>query len=133
MDEVVIKIYRRLLQTGFEYTGSIDNPSIFLDTKLEGLSICGQAGRDYMNIYINVNHGVIEDIKYLCFCDPTANVVVETLCRLANGKTLEEAKALTKDEFFLAIGSSDETLDKKVLGMIELLHRGINRFEHGTT
>jgi NifU-like protein involved in Fe-S cluster formation len=133
MDEVVTKIYRRLLQTGFEYSGSIDHPSIFLDTKLEGLSICGQAGRDYMNIYINVNHGVIEDIKYLCFCDPTANVVVETLCRLVKGRTIEEAKALAKEEFFRVIGSEDESLSKKVLGIIELLHRGINRFERGAS
>jgi NifU-like protein involved in Fe-S cluster formation len=133
MDEVVTKIYRRLLQAGFEHTGSLDAPSIFLDTKLEGLSICGQAGRDYMNIYIHVKRGVIEDIRYLCFCDPTANVVVETLCGLAKGKTLEEAKSLTKENFMRAIGSEDETLSKKVLGIIELLHRGINRFERGAS
>jgi NifU-like protein involved in Fe-S cluster formation len=132
MDEVVTKIYRRLLQTGFEHTGSIENPSILLDTKLEGISLCGQAGRDYMNIYINVDRGIIVDIKYLCFCDPNANVVVETLCSLTKGKTIEAVKALTQEDFFLTIGSRDETLSKKVLGIIELLHRGINRFEHGT-
>jgi NifU-like protein involved in Fe-S cluster formation len=132
MDEVVTKTYRRLLQTGFEYTGSIENPSILLDTKLEGISLCGQAGRDYMNIYINIDRGIVEDIKYLCFCDPTANVVVEKLCYLAKGKSLETVKALTREDFFQAIGSRDETVTKKVLGIIELLYRGINRFEHGT-
>lgn len=131
MDEVVTKIYRRLLQEGFENTGSIENPSIFLDTKLEGISLCSQAGRDYMNIYINIEAGVITDIKYLCFCDPTSNVVVETLCNLAKGLTVDAAKSLVKDDFYKAIGSDTELLQKKVMGILELLNRGISRFECG--
>ena len=131
MDAIVTKKYRHFLENGFENTGTIDNPSIFLDTKLEGLSICGQVGRDYMNVYIKIEHDSIIDIKYLCICDPMANVAVETLCQLAKGKTIEEAKRLSKEDFLQAIGSVDELLEKKVLGIIELLHRGINRFEKG--
>jgi len=131
MDEVVTKIYRRLLQNGFEHTGSIENPSIFLDTKLEGISLCSQAGRDYMNIYIDIKRGVITDIKYLCFCDPTSNIVAETLCQLARGKTVEEVKALNRDDFFKAIGSDTKLIQKKVTGILELLDRGISRFECG--
>lgn len=133
MDEAVIRIYRRLVQTGFEHAGSLDNPSIFLNTQAEGVALCGQAGGDYMNIYINIHDGIISDIKYLCLCDPTANVVVETMCGLVKGKTIEQAKALTKGAFFKAIGSESETVAEKVEGIIELLNRGIKRFETGTS
>ena len=129
MDELATKNYRRLLQTGFEYTGSIENPSIFLDTRLEGLSICAQASRDYMNIYISINDNFITEIKYLCLCDPIANVVVETLCNLVEGLSVEEAKAISKEDFYRAIGSDSESLSKKIVGMIELFHRGVNRYE----
>jgi NifU-like protein involved in Fe-S cluster formation len=86
-------------------------------------------GSDYMNIYIKATDGVITDTKYLCICDPTANVVVEVLCNLAKGLTLEEAKALTKEQFFEAIGSDGGTVRRKVWGAIELLNRVIKRHE----
>jgi NifU-like protein involved in Fe-S cluster formation len=130
MDDVIIKVYRHLLQNGFENTGSIEHPSIFLDTKLEGIPICGQAAKDYMNIYIMIEHNKIEDIKYLCFCDPVANVVVETLCNLVKGKMLEDVKTLTEADFTRTLGSNDDTLQKKAGRIIELFNRGIKRFEH---
>ncbi|MFC1920649.1 hypothetical protein ACFLYQ_02860 [Chloroflexota bacterium] len=129
MDEVVTELYRKLLETGFENAGSFDNPTMFIDTKAEGISICGQAGKDYMNIYVNISDGVIDEIKYLCSCDPTANVVIETLCNLVRGKTTKEAKALTKEQFFEAIGSDGGTVRRKVWQAIELLNRVFNRFE----
>jgi len=133
MDEAVIRMYRRLAQTGFEHAGSLDNPSIFLNTQAEGVALCGQAGGDYMNIYVNISGGVIDDIRYLCMCDPTANVVVEILCGLVKGKTIEQAKTLTKEPFFKAIGSEGEIVAEKVMGILELLNRGIKRFEAGTS
>ena len=84
MDEAVIKYYRKLLKTGFENAGSFDNPSVFLESVGDG-RVCGHAG-DYMHIFINVINGRIDGIKYLCNCDPTANVAVEVLCTLAKGK-----------------------------------------------
>jgi hypothetical protein len=57
MDETVIKYYRMLLKTGFKNAGSLDNPSIFLDSIGEGISICGVVG-DYINIFINVRDGI---------------------------------------------------------------------------
>jgi NifU-like protein involved in Fe-S cluster formation len=129
MDEVLAARYRQLVDGGFPNAGSIDNPTMFIDSKAEGVSICGNAGTDYMNIYLKVTSGVIQDIKYLCSCDPAANVVVETLCDLATGKTLSEAKALTKDQFYRAIGTDAGSVTRKVWGAIELLNRVINRFE----
>ena len=66
-------IYRKLLRTGFEHAGSFENASIFLDTVGEKVRICGSTS-DFMQLYINVVNNTIDDIKYMCVCDPTANV-----------------------------------------------------------
>lgn len=129
MDEKVAERYRQLVQTGFEYAGSIHQPTLVIDTRTEGISICAQAGKDYMNIFFKVDNGAFADVKYLCSCDPTANVIIETLCSLATGKTLQEARALTKEDFFRAIGSDGGGVRQKVWGTMELLNRVINRCE----
>ena len=128
MNEVVLKYYRRLLRNGFEYTGSIENPSIFLDSIGENLPICGKIGRDYLHLFINVRNGIIDDIKYLCTCDPTANVVFEILCFLTKGKSLAEAKALSPEMFVNTLGAEDPDFLKKARGTIELVNRGISRY-----
>jgi len=129
MDETVIKFYRKLLRSGFEYAGSLENPSIFLDSIGEKIFICGHVGRDYMHIYINVRNDHIVEIKYLCSCDPTANVVVEILCSLVKGLSLAEAASLTEEAFIRVLGSTDEEFLKKSRSIIELLKRGINRYQ----
>ncbi len=129
MDETVIKFYRKLLRSGFEYAGSLENPSIFLDSIGEKIFICGHVGRDYMHIYINVRNDNIVEIKYLCSCDPTANVVVEILCSLVKGLSLAEAASLTEEAFIRVLGSTDEEFLKKSRSIIELLKRGINRYQ----
>ncbi len=132
MDELVVKYYRRLCKTGFEYAGELENPSIFLDTVGEKIRICSHVSHAYMHIYINVRAGIIDDIKYLCTCDPTANVVVEILCSLIKGKTIKEAEALTEESFSQALGSKGDEFLKKSRGIIELLHRGITRYQAGS-
>jgi len=129
MDDVLAAKYRSLVETGFPNAGSLENPSMFIDSKAEGVSICGGGSTDFMNIYIKVVDGVIEDVRYLCTCDPAANVVVEVLCDLARGKTVDEAKALTKEQFFQAIGTDAGSVSRKVWGAIELMKRVIARFE----
>jgi NifU-like protein involved in Fe-S cluster formation len=129
VDEVVIKYYRKLLKTGFEHAGSLENPSIFLDSVGEKIRICAMSVNNYMHLYINIRSGVIEDIKYLCTCDPTANVVAELLCILVKGKTLAEAETITEDSFSQALGSKGEEFLKKARGIIELLNRGLTRYK----
>jgi NifU-like protein involved in Fe-S cluster formation len=129
MDEIVVKYYRRLCRKGFEHAGEMENPSIFLDTVGEKIRICSHVSHAYMHIYICVSDGAISDIKYLCTCDPTANVVVEIMCGLVKGKTLEEAWALTEESFVRALGGGGEEYRKKARGIIELLHRGITRYK----
>ncbi len=129
MDEAVAQKYRELLAKGFENAGSFENPTMFIDTKAEGVTICGKGESDYINIYVMVSNGVIDDIKYLCSCDPTANVVIEVLCELVRGKTIAQAKALTREQFYEAIGSDGGTVRRKVWGSIEMLNRVFGRFE----
>jgi len=131
MDELVVKYYRRLCRNGFEHTGELENPAIFLDTVGEKIRICSHVSHAYMHIYINVRDGVIDDIKYLCTCDPTANVVVEILCALIKGRTTKEAEALTEESFVRALGGGGEEYRKKARGIIELLHRGLDRYKAG--
>jgi NifU-like protein involved in Fe-S cluster formation len=126
MDEKVIKYYRRLLRTGFEHSGSFENATIFLDSVTEQLVHCGNIG-NYMQMYINVANNVIDDIKYICSCDPAANVAVEILCTLVKGKTLEEAAAVTEQDILEFLGSESEELRKRAENLLELLNTGISR------
>jgi len=129
MDELVVKFYRQLCREGFKHTGELKNPTIFLDTVGEKIRICSHVSHAYIHIYIKIRHGIIDDIKYLCTCDPTANVVVELLCSLVKGKTIKEAENITEKDFSQALGGGDEEFRKKVRGIIELLHRGLARYK----
>ncbi len=132
MDELVIKYYRRLLREGFQYCGCLENPSIYLDSVGEKIRICGHTGHNYVHVYINLKDDIISEIKYLCSCDPTANVVVELFCSLVDKKTLVEAEALTEAEFLKALGSAGEEFLKKSAGIIELFKRGTARYRDRT-
>ena len=131
MNEAVIKYYRKLLRTRFEYAGSLENPSIYLDTVISKVRICNHTS-DFMHLYINIVDGTIDDIKYMCICDPTANVAIEILCSLVKGKTLEEIAGITEKAFFQFLGTEDEELGKKAKGLLELLNSGIMHFKAQT-
>ena len=127
MDEAIIKHYRKLLKTGFENAGSLNNPSIFLESVNDG-RVCGHTG-DYMQIFINIIDSKVDAIKYLCTCDPTANVAVEILCNLSKGKRLDELEALTEDCLFEAAGTRSEDLRNKARGLLELLKQGLAQYQ----
>jgi len=133
MDQAVVKYYRAMLRKGFEYVGSLENPTIFLDTVGEKIRVCGHTSNNYMHIYISILDGHIDDIKYLCTCDPTANVVVEVLCGLIKGQSVAEAAALSVEDFRQVIGGGEEEFVKKVKGVMELLNRGLGRYQAATT
>lgn len=126
MDEAVIKYYRSLLREGFKHAGSFENPSLILDSVGEGIRICGRA-TGHMRVFVIISNGRIEDLKYLCNCDPTANVAVEMLCDLARGRTLEEASRMTEDLFGIG-GGKNEDLRKRGQGLLELLRKGLNKY-----
>ena len=89
MDEAVIKYYRRLLKEEFPNSGAMERPFIFVEAVGEHMINCGNTG-NYMQLYLRVIDHRIDDIKYLCSCEPVANVAVEVLCTLVKGKALDE-------------------------------------------
>jgi NifU-like protein involved in Fe-S cluster formation len=97
MDDVLIKYYRKLLKDGFRHSGTIENPTVFLNSVGERLRICAHAIHNYIHLYLVIEKDVIKDIKYLCQCTPATNIAVEVLCGLVKGKTLEEAELVTTD------------------------------------
>jgi NifU-like protein involved in Fe-S cluster formation len=127
MEEAVVKYYRRLIKADFENFGSFENPSIFAETVGERMVHCGNTG-NYIHLFIMVKENRIDDIKYQCSCEPTANVAVEVLCTLVKGKTLEEAAATPEQAFYDMLGCSGEELQIKVRGLLELLNEGINKY-----
>jgi hypothetical protein len=133
MNECVVKYYRKLLRTGFAYSGCLKNPSIFLDTVGEKIRVCSSTRHHYLHLFINISEGRLEDIKYLCTCDPTANVVVEVFCCLAEKKTIEEALDLKPESFLEVTGGGDEDFLKKARGILELLKRGLDRYTVGVS
>jgi len=128
MDEAVIKYYRGLLKNGFQYAGSLENPSIFINSVGENLPICGSLSRDYVHIFIQMEGQQIETIKYLCTCDPTANVIFEILCHLTEGKTIQEIKKIKVEAFSAICGSRQQDFVKRVGNALELLTRGFKRY-----
>jgi NifU-like protein involved in Fe-S cluster formation len=129
MDEVIVKYYRRLLRDGFENAGSLENPSIFMDSLGENIALCGAIASSYMHLFVKVANDRIDDMRYLCICDPTANIAVEILCILARGKTLEEAKGIGEESFFPILGAPSAELSQRAKGLLELLNRGICRYQ----
>ena len=124
MDKAVIQYYRWLLKTDFGNAGSFENASIFVEAVGEKMIHCGNTG-NYMQLYLNVVDNKINDIKYLCSCEPTANVAVEVLCNLMKGKSLDEAAALSEQAFYQCIGCDGEELRLKVRGLLEMVNKGI--------
>jgi hypothetical protein len=129
MDQAIIKFYRQLLRNGFANAGSIEKPSIFLDSIGENLPICGKLGQDYVHVFINIKDERITDISYLCNCDPTANVVFEILSGLLKGTNIRDFETTDVQDFVNIVGSREDEFIKRVKGSLELIRRGIQRYQ----
>lgn len=127
MNQAVIKFYRRLLSDEFPNSGGIETPSIFIEAVGEKLIDCGNTG-NYMQLYLQVEGEHVLDARYLCACEPVANVAVEILCMLLKGKTVDEAANFSEEPFYQILGSQDEELRKKVLGLLEMLNDGLTGY-----
>jgi len=129
MDEAIIRYYKKLLKTGFTYAGSFDDPSIYLTYDNSKGILCGNAG-DNLRLYVAINNGVIEKMRYLCICDPTTNVVIEALCALAEHKSLTEVQNLTEEDFSQLIESRGEEFLKKTRIVMDFLRQEIIKIEY---
>ena len=128
MDQYITQYYRKLLRSGFEHSGSLEMPTVFLDSVGEKIRICGNDVSNYMHVYIAIDEIIINDIKYLCMCDPTANVVVEILCELLSGLAVADAATLSAESIAAEIGTEDADFLLKAHGMLDLLHIGLARY-----
>jgi hypothetical protein len=90
-------------------------------------------GQDYVHIYLNIKDAKIAEIKYLCNCDPTANVVFEVMCSLLKDVKIVDFHNIKPSDFSAIVGSSEEDFLKRVKGSLELVDRGLNRFREGAT
>jgi NifU-like protein involved in Fe-S cluster formation len=131
MDKAVIKFYRRLLSEDFPNSGELEN-AVFVESIGQKLIDCGNTG-NYMQLYIRTEGLRITDIKYVCSCEPVANVAAEVLCGLVKGKTLHEAARLTEETIYDALGSRDGELQKKVRGLLALLNEGVAECKKATS
>jgi NifU-like protein involved in Fe-S cluster formation len=131
VDEAIIKFYRHLLKTDFGNAGGMENPTVFLEAIGEKMVHCGNSG-NYMQLFFRMDGLKLTDVKYLCSCEPAANVAVEVLCTLTKGLTLNEALRISEEEFYETIGSREEELQLKVRGLLEMLKEGISRYKAQT-
>lgn len=132
MDPQIIKYYRHLLRNGFPHIGKMEDPDVFIDSIGEKIQVCGSIGRAYMHIFIRIVEDNIEKISYVCTCDPIANVVIEILSSLIEGKSMSEAERLTEADFVHALGTDAEDFRKRATGTIELVNRGLARYRGET-
>lgn len=129
MDQKVVQYYRLITREGYKHYGTLESPSLFLDSVGEKIPLCSRATDSYVHVYITIVDDILEEVKYQCTCRPTANVVTEIFCSLIKGKTIKDAEALTEHAFSEALGTKDEEFMKGAHSIIELLHRGLNRFK----
>jgi NifU-like protein involved in Fe-S cluster formation len=129
MDEKVVQYYRKITREGYQYSGALENPSIFIDSAGEKIPLCSKSVDAYVHIYICIREGFIDDARYLCTCKPTANVVAEIFCSLIKGKTIEEVEDLNKQAFADSLGTSDEEYLDASSNIIKLLHRGLRKYK----
>jgi|SRR3989344_501692 len=84
---------------------------------------------DVMNLKIKVSDGKIEDIGFKTFGCGAAIASSDVVCELAIGKTIEEAKKLTKDDIVKKLGGMPQIkVHCSVLG-IQALKKAIEDYE----
>ncbi len=102
--------------------GEIDNADGYA---LVGDPECG----DQMKLWIKVEDGKLEDIKFKSFGCPGAIATSSMTTVLAKDKTLEEAKSLTDDDIIKALGGIPENKKHCSLMGITALRQAIKNYE----
>ena len=103
--------------------------------KLKNPNAVGEVGNihcgDIMHLELNVDDKTqkIKDIGFQTFGCPAALASSDVVCELAKGKTLEQAKRITKDNIVKKLGGMPPIkIHCSVLG-IEALHKAIDNYE----
>ena len=107
------------------------NPKYVKDLKnADGI---GEVGNikcgDIMRLKIKVEKNKIKDIGFQTFGCPAAVASSDVVCELAKGKTLTEAKKLTKDNIVKELGGMPAIkIHCSILGL-EALNKAIENYE----
>ncbi len=95
----------------------------------EGNPVCG----DVMKIYIKVENGIIEDVKFKTFGCGSAIAVSSMITEMAKGQTLDDALKITKEMVADELGGlPPQKMHCSNLGA-EALHKAIEDYQqrHG--
>ena len=101
--------------------------------KLKSVDAVGEVGNlrcgDITRLKIKVSDNKIKDIGFQTFGCPAAVASSDVTCELAKGKTLEQAKKLTKDDIIKKLGGMPSIkIHCSVLG-IQALKKAIEDYE----
>ncbi|MDO8622936.1 MAG: iron-sulfur cluster assembly scaffold protein [archaeon] len=111
------------------------NPKYVKDVK--NANAVGEVGNincgDIMHLELKINDKTrkIEDIGFKTYGCPAAVASSDVVCEIAKGKTIEQAKKITKNDIVKKLkGMPPIKLHCSVLG-IEALHKAIENYEKG--
>jgi len=105
-----------------KFVKSIKNPDAFGEV---GNLKCG----DVLHLELKVKENKIVSIGFKTFGCPSAIASSDVVCELAKGKTLEEAKKITKDEIIKKLGGMPKMkIHCSILG-IQALKKAIENYE----
>ncbi len=91
-----------------------------------GNPACG----DVMKIYLKKKENKIKDIKFETFGCAAAIAVTSIMTDIAKGKTLEEARKITRDDIIKALGDlPTQKIHCSMLG-VDALHQAIENYSH---
>ena len=101
--------------------------------KIKNPDAVGEVGNiqcgDVMHLEIKVKNNKIKDIGFQTFGCPAAIASSDVVCEIAKGKTLEQAKKITKDDIIKKLGGMPPIkLHCSVLG-IHALNKAIDNWE----
>jgi len=120
-----------MMQYSKELMKHFKNPKFV--KKLKSPDAVGEVGNlrcgDIMRLKIKISDNKIKDIGFQTFGCPAAVASSDVTCELAKGKTLEQAKKLTKDDIIKKLGGMPSIkIHCSVLG-IQALKKAIEDYE----
>jgi len=96
----VVKIYNEKVMEHFKNPRNVGELEHADGVGQVGNPVCG----DVMKIFIKVKNGKISDIKFKTYGCVSAIATTSMLTEMAKGKTLKEAKKITRDDVAEALG-----------------------------
>jgi nitrogen fixation NifU-like protein len=103
--------------------------------KLKDPDACGEVGNmkcgDIMNLEIKVEKNKIKDIGFQTFGCAAAVAASDAVCEIAKGKTLDQAKKISKEDIVKKLGGMPPIkIHCSILGL-ETLKKAIDNYENG--